>query len=98
MCIHTWGGVSTLTTGADLTVEEMAGLQALGAACNYSLSAHVPIQAVRANFRYNIRGGVKKILKKLRAKGLCSKHPTGGDTTWQLTRNGLNILRECLQF
>ena len=83
MCIHTSGGVSTLTTAADLKVEEMAALQALGYACNYSLSAHVPIQAVRKNFKVNVRRGVQKYLDKIRAKGLCQKHPTGGETTWQ---------------
>lgn len=98
MYIHTLSGVSTLTTAADLSVEEMAALQALGAACNYSLSAHVPIQAIRANFRINVRRGVQKYLDKIRAKGLCAKHPTGRNTTWQLTRFGLNILRECMRF
>jgi predicted transcriptional regulator len=98
MCIHTDVGVSTLTTATDLSAEEMAALQALGDACNYSLSAHVPIQAIRAKFRINVRRGVQKYLDKIRAKGLCAKHPTGRNTTWQLTRNGLNILRECMQF
>ena len=90
--------MATLTTAADLSVEEMAALQALGYACNYSLSSHVPIQAIRAKFKINVRRGVKKYLNKIRAKGLCQKHPTGGDTTWELTREGLNILRESLHF
>ena len=91
-------GVSTLSIGNGLKQMEQATLQALGDACNYSLSAHVPIEAVTRRFRSNLRGDAKKALRNLKRKGLCQEHPTGRNITWQLTRNGLNVLREYLQF
>lgn len=72
-----------------LTAMELATLKALADACNYSLSAHVPKEAVTSKFRTHLRGDVKKCLKKLRTKGFCRAHPTGGSTTYELTINGL---------
>ena len=91
------GGVATLSNGNELSKIEMATLQALGDACNYSLHAHVPIEAVTRRFRTNLRGDAKKALRNLRRKGLCSEHPTGRNRTWQLTPDGLNILKNNLQ-
>jgi hypothetical protein len=70
-----------------------AALQALADACNYSLSAHVPVEAVTRKFRTHLRGDVKKALKELRREGYCLEHPTGRNTTWQLTSTGLNMAR-----
>jgi len=72
---------------------EKAALQALADACDYSLKAHVPIEAITSRFPRYLRGDAKKALKKLRRKGYCRKHPAGRKTTWQLTPNGLNIAR-----
>lgn len=70
---------------------EQATLKALSEACNFSLSAHVPIQAVMSKFPKHLRGDVKKTLKKLRAKGYCCEQPTGRNITWRLTLNGLRV-------
>jgi len=70
---------------------EQATLKALADVCNYSLSAHVPSESVARKFPKHLRGDVKKSLNKLRAKGLCYKHPTGRNITWQLTRSGLRM-------
>ena len=73
---------------------EKAALQALAHACNYSLTADVPIQAVTCSFDGHLRGDAKKALKRLRRKGYCAKHPAGGTKTWQLTRDGLHIAKK----
>lgn len=88
MCIHT---VLSMTT---LSPVEQATLQALADACNCSLGAHVPAEAVARRFQKHLRGDIKKTLKKLRAKGYCLEHPTGSNTTYQLTPNGLSIARK----
>ena len=72
---------------------EQAALKALADACNYSLHAHVPTEAVTCRFAKNLRGDVKDTLKELQKRGLCLKHPTGGSTTWQLTLDGLYIAK-----
>jgi hypothetical protein len=66
-----------------------ATLRAVADACNYSLHAHVPIQAITSRFRTDIRGDVKKTLRKLRKKGYCQEHPTFGSKTYNLTELGL---------
>lgn len=73
-----------------LTALEQATLIALSEACNCSLSAHVPKEAVTSKFAKHLRGDVKKCLKKLKRRGYCYAHPTGRNTTYQLTREGLN--------
>lgn len=77
----------------ELSEIERATLQALADACNYSLSAHVPVEAVTRKFPTHLRGDAKKALKKLRSKGYCFEHPTGRNRTWQLTPNGLNLAK-----
>jgi hypothetical protein len=76
-----------------LTSIEQATLRALADACNYSLHAHVPTEAVTCRVAKNLRGEAKHALKELRKKGLCLKHPTGRSTTWQLTLEGLTTAR-----
>lgn len=73
---------------------EQAVLRALADACDCSLGAHVPKEAVARRIAPNLRGEVKKQLKKLRAKGCCVEHPTRGSTTWQLTMFGLDEVRK----
>jgi len=77
----------------ELPVIERATLQALAHACNYSLTAHVPIEAVTRNFARHLRGDAKKALKKLRSKGYCIEHPTGRNRTWQLSSEGLRMAK-----
>ena len=73
-----------------LSPMEQAVLKALAECCNYSLGAHIPIQYVQKKLLPNLKGEAKKGLKKLRAKGYCQEHPTGGNITWELTRFGLS--------
>lgn len=75
---------------------ELAILKALADACNWSLGAHVPVEAVTKRVHQNLRGEVKKILRKLRAKGYCMEHPARKHTTWQLTSYGLVTARTFL--
>jgi hypothetical protein len=77
---------------SELSVIQEATLKALADACNFSLAAHVPEQAVTRRFPRNLRGDVKKSLDKLRSKGYCTKHPTGKNMTWQLSRKGLILV------
>jgi len=77
----------------ELSEIERATLQALAHACNYSLTAHVPVEAVTRKFPRNLRGDAKKALKKLRSKGYCIEHPTGRKRTWQLTPKGLRMAK-----
>lgn len=72
---------------------EMAVLKALADACNYSLGAHVPLEAISCKFPRHLRGDIKKNLRKLRSKGYCFEHPTGRTVTWQLTFEGLSMCR-----
>jgi hypothetical protein len=76
-----------------LSPMEQATLQSLADACDYSLSAHVPAEAVMGNFKRHLRGDVRRSLKKLRAKGYCFEHPTRRNTTYQLTPFGLSTAK-----
>ncbi len=76
-----------------LTAMEVATLKALADACNYSLHAHVPTEAVTCKMKKHLRGDMKKALKELARLGYCLKHPTGGSTTWSLTPEGLNTAK-----
>jgi hypothetical protein len=78
---------------AELTEMEKAVLQALADACNYSLGAHPPVEAVTRSFAGNLKGDVKKNLRNLRKRGYCQCHPTHGGQTWQLTSQGLAVAR-----
>jgi hypothetical protein len=75
---------------------EQAVLVALAATCRLSMHSHVPVQAVQSKFPKHIRGDVPKSLERLRRRGLCQKHPTGGGITWELTREGLAVARSAM--
>lgn len=77
---------------------EQAVFAALVYVCNCSLSAHVPAEYIAKRLQPNLRGEVKKTLRKLRAKGYCIEHPTSRNTTWQLTQNGLILARTFYNF
>lgn len=83
MCIHNSDSMTILAP------MEQAALKALADACHYSLGEHVPIEAVTGRVPKHLRGDIKKSLKKLRAKGYCIEHPTGRQTTYQLSSIGL---------
>lgn len=88
MCIH------KIISMVILSQSEQAALKALADACFYSLGAHVPEEAVTRRVPKYLRGDIKRALKKLRAKRLCQQHPTGRNTTWQLTALGLEEVRK----
>jgi hypothetical protein len=73
-----------------LTAEEIATLVALANVCNFDLSAHPPLEHICRKFPTHLRGDTKKNLDKLRRKGYCQKHPTGGSTTWNITQKGVD--------
>jgi hypothetical protein len=75
---------------------EKTVLIALADACDYSLSAHVPIQYIRNKIPPNPWRDAKKALNKLRRKGYCSVQPTGRNRTWRLSRLGLHEARQLL--
>jgi len=79
-----------------LSVIEKATLQALASACDFSLGAHVPKEAVTKRVPTNIRGDARKALRKLKSKGYCFEHPTGRNKTWQLTQSGLDVARRMI--
>jgi hypothetical protein len=56
---------------------EQATLKALADACNYSLHAHVPTEAVTCRVAKNLRGEVKTV-KGIAEKGFMSKTPHWG--------------------
>ena len=87
MCIH------TLLSMVILSAMEQATLKALADACDYSLHAHVPTEAVTCRMAKHLRGDMKKALKTLSRLGYCIKHPTGGNTTWSLTLDGLTLAK-----
>lgn len=82
--------IHTLVSMTILSPMEQATLKALAEACGFSLNAHVPKEAITCRFPKHLRGDVRKSLKHLKSKGFCYKHPTGRNTTWGLTINGLN--------
>jgi len=76
-----------------LTEFQRAVLIALADACQYTLNAHVPVQAVQRGFPTHLRGDAKDVLKKLARKRYCIKHPTRGSMTFQLSQLGLDEAR-----
>lgn len=57
--------------GDDLTPIEIAALEALAEACNYSLTAHQSEGAILRGTKIHLRGDLKKGLQKIARKGLC---------------------------
>jgi len=73
----------------DITV-----LRAVADACYHSLTAHMPESAIRSRCSKYLDGkDFKKSLKKIHSKNLIIKHPTGGNTTFQLSKEGLRLAR-----
>jgi len=70
-----------------------AVLYALYVACEGSLSARVPEEAVTSRFPKHEKGDVKKALKILVRRGLAARVPKGRKLTYSLTREGLEEAR-----
>ncbi len=76
---------------------DTAVLVALAQACNGSLAAHPPIHAIQSRFPKHLRGEVPRSLDRLRRQQYCQKHPTRGEVTWQLTREGLRLAEDIVR-
>jgi len=79
-----------------LSEQEIATLYALYKAANESIHAHVPEHAVLARFRKDLRGFAREALADLtrRPETYVIKHPTKGGMTYQITLEGIKILKE----
>jgi len=77
----------------ELSEIQKSTLLALAHACNWSLSAHVPVEAITRGVQSNLRGDAKKALQQLQRKGYCYQHPTRGSMTWSLTVEGLKVAK-----
>lgn len=77
----------------NLELIDIATIKALAEACNYSPHAHPPEHAILRRFPTNLHGDVRKSLKKLYKKNLCFKHPTGSETTYNITKEGITLAR-----
>jgi hypothetical protein len=75
----------------ELTELQRATLIALANACDYSLGAHPPERAIVKKFPVHLHGDVKKCLKDLHKMGLCIKHPTRGENTYNISQTGLSL-------
>lgn len=80
----------------DLTEIQKSALLSLANACKWSLSAHVPIEAITRGVQSNLRGEIKKALKQLQHMNYCYQHPTGKSTTWNITIDGLKVAKMIL--
>lgn len=77
-----------------LTQFQIATLRALAEACNFSVNAHPPEEAILRRFRRHLWGDARGALDQLRRIGLCQRHPTGGNTTWNITIAGLTMAQQ----
>jgi DNA-binding MarR family transcriptional regulator len=80
-----------------LSVLEQTTLFALYYACNGSIKSHVPEGAVLRGIASHEKGNSSKALKKLATKGLCTRHPTGRNTTYSLTIIGSKLAKKLLE-
>lgn len=85
-----WGDV-------ELTQPQLATLKALAESCGYSLNSHVPLPAILHRVPTQVQRDAKKSVKWLLSKGLCKKHPTGGETTYNITPDALLLARNLWQ-
>lgn len=75
----------------DLTAIQRTALNALADACNFSPNAHPPEEAILRKVQSHLRGDVRKALGQLRRMGLAQRHPTRGNTTWNITGLGIQL-------
>ena len=83
------------TSEKPLTKGEIAVLVALWEACNGSIHAHVPEQAVISRFKPHFRGLARKTLRKLarRPERYVLRHKNR-ETSYSITMMGIRKLRE----
>ncbi len=74
----------------DLTTIEQEVLLTFCDANNFSLSSHVPLEAVSRRLRNLSSKLAKKAIKTLLTNSFIMKHPTRHKITYQLTRKGLH--------
>lgn len=72
----------------ELNQLDIAILVSICKATNVSKSAHVPIQYFIKKFQNKMKMA-KRSLHKLISLGYVSRHPTGGEMTYELTQKGL---------
>jgi len=72
--------------------EIVAGTLALYYACNGSINAKVPIQAVRSKLSEPYRQYTKSILKKVRKAGFCNVFPRR-KTVYSINVSGIKFLK-----
>jgi hypothetical protein len=77
-----------------INTKESRVLFALAEATEFTLKAHVPKHAIFSQFRRDERGIVGHDIKGLVRKGLAVRHPTRGETTLCLSREGLTLCRQ----
>ena len=80
-----------MTDLEDLSEDEKSVLLACCDANDFSLGSHVPKEAIMRKLQKLNPKYRRKAFKKLLTKGLISKHPTKRQTTYELSRNGLQI-------
>jgi hypothetical protein len=69
-------------------------LIAVADACDYSIHAHVPEGAILRKFKSHLQGDARNILKKLAKTPYILRHPTGRNTTFNITQDGLTKAQE----
>jgi len=82
-------GAPRTQVGMQLLTQEV--LIALLLASRASKRAHVPTSAIVCRFARDKRGFAKRELRTIARSGLAFRHPTRGETTWQLTANGVQL-------
>ena len=78
----------------ELTTIQRTALNALADACEFSINAHPPEGAILRKVQSHLRGDVRKALSQLRRMGLAQRHPTGRNTTWNITQAGLSLAQQ----
>jgi len=64
--------------------------------CDYSMHRHIPPEAITSKFRSDLRGYVKKALRRAVALGLLYRK--GGTKSYGLTKQELRIVKEfCIE-
>ncbi len=64
--------------------------------CNYSIHCHIPLEAIASRFRTDLRGFVKKAVKRAVTLGLLYRK--GGTKSYGLTKEGFQVVKEfCIE-
>ena len=77
-----------------LTEFQIATLKALHHATNGSPNAHVPMQAIQRRFRKDARGFVPKTVRKLVSQQYAWRKKGGKQTSYGITKRGINTLKQ----